>query len=130
MIITTITTVAVGFILYSLKNNLSIFLTPKQVIAEHIAIDKTFRLGGLVKAHSVQRDMQSLNTRFLVTDNHNEILVRYSGVLPDLFREGSGVIAEGKLNAQHEFIATMVLAKHDETYMPKNVYKAIRENAA
>ncbi len=75
------------------------------------------------------RDKNGLGVEFIVTDFKRDLPVRYVGVLPDLFREGKGVIAEGSLNAQGVFIATQVLAKHDENYMPKNVYKAMRENA-
>lgn len=128
MAIAVITAIAVSFILYSLKNNLSIFLTPKQVITQKMSADKLFRIGGLVKKNSVKRNNDSLSTEFIVTDNHADIIVRFTGILPDLFRENSGVIAEGKLNKQNEFIATTVLAKHDETYMPKNVYQSLRES--
>lgn len=129
LLILIITTIAIGFILYSLKNNLSVFLTPHQLMTEKISINKTYRLGGLVKPHSVIKNSASLQMQFVVTDHHADVLVKYDGVLPDLFREGSGVIVEGTLNQQHEFIATTVLAKHDETYMPKEVYKALREKA-
>jgi cytochrome c-type biogenesis protein CcmE len=120
---------AAGLILYSLKQNINVFLTPKQLAATHIATDYHFRLGGMVKPGSVSRSKNSLGVQFVVTDFKQDLPVQYVGVLPDLFREGKGVIAEGSLNAQGVFIATQVLAKHDENYMPKNVYKALREKA-
>jgi cytochrome c-type biogenesis protein CcmE len=120
---------AAGLILYSLKQNINVFLTPKQLAATPIATDYHFRLGGMVKPGSIIRSKNSLGVQFVVTDFKQDLPVQYIGVLPDLFREGKGVIAEGSLNAQGIFIATQVLAKHDENYMPKNVYKALRENA-
>jgi cytochrome c-type biogenesis protein CcmE len=122
-------TLAAGLILYALKQNINIFLTPNQLATTHMTTDYHFRLGGMVKPGSVQRSPNSLAIQFLVTDFKRDLPVQYTGVLPDLFREGKGVIAEGSLNAQGVFIATQVLAKHDENYMPKNVYKALRENA-
>jgi len=120
---------AAGLILYALKQNINVFVTPNQIAQNHIATDYHFRLGGMVKPHSVVRAKDSLEVKFTVTDFKRDLPVEYIGVLPDLFREGKGVIAEGSLNAQGVFIATQVLAKHDENYMPKNVYKALRENA-
>jgi cytochrome c-type biogenesis protein CcmE len=123
-------TVAAGLILYALKQNINVFLTPGQIANAHISADYHFRLGGMVKSSSVVRDKTGLGVEFVVTDLKRDQRVRYVGILPDLFREGKGVIAEGSLNSQGVFIATQVLAKHDENYMPKNVYQAIREGAA
>lgn len=118
---------ATALILYALKQNINVFLTPKQIAAANMTPDYYFRLGGLVKEKSVVRDKDGLGVQFIVTDLKKEITVRYVGGLPDLFREGKGVVAEGHLNTQGVFIASQVLAKHDENYMPKNVYEAIRE---
>lgn len=118
---------ATGLILFALKKNINVFLTPKQINAAHLTIDQHFRLGGVVKLGSVHRSNDNLNVDFIVTDYTNDISVHYDGVLPDLFREGTGVIAEGHLDSQGQFRASQVLAKHDENYMPKNVYKALRE---
>lgn len=121
-------TIASGLILYALKQNLNVFVTPTQLSTHHFSPDYHFRLGGLVKPGSVMRDKNSLKVEFIVTDLKQDIKVHYVGILPDLFREGKGVIAEGNLNAEHLFIASQILAKHDENYMPKNVYQAMREN--
>lgn len=119
---------AAGLILYALKQNINVFVTPNQLANTHMSTDYHFRLGGMVKPGSIQHDAQGLGVTFTVTDFKRDIAVHYVGVLPDLFREGKGVIAEGSLNAQKEFEATQVLAKHDENYMPKNVYKALRQS--
>lgn len=118
--------IGVGLILYSLKQNINLFLTPTELVTLTIAPEQTIRLGGLVKMHSIQRDPQNLNVTFIVTDHHHDITVSYQGIPPDLFREGSGVIAEGKLNKLNQLQASLLLAKHDENYLPKNVYQAIR----
>ena len=123
-------TLASSLILYALKQNINVFLTPNQVSSSSLSTDYHFRLGGMVKKNSVVHDKTGLGMQFIVTDFKKDLQVRYSGVLPDLFREGKGVVASGNLNEQGVFIATEVLAKHDENYMPKNVYKAIREEKA
>lgn len=120
--------VAAGLILYALKQNINVFLTPSQIASAHLSRDYHFRLGGMVKTGSVVRDQRTMTIRFIVTDLKGEVPVQYTGVLPDLFREGTGVIAEGALNPQDVFVATQLLAKHDEKYMPKAVYQALREN--
>jgi cytochrome c-type biogenesis protein CcmE len=120
---------ATSLILYSLKQNINVFLTPNQLTSLSVSTDYHFRLGGIVKSGSVIREKNGLGVHFVVTDMKHDIMVHYVGILPDLFREGKGVIAEGSLNSQHIFIATQVLAKHDENYMPKNVYKMMREGA-
>jgi len=117
--------IAVGLILYALKQNINVFLTPGQIASAHLTTNYHFRLGGMVKKNTVVHDKEGLGVEFVVTDLKSDLPVRYVGVLPDLFREGTGVIAEGSINANGIFIATQVLAKHDENYMPKNVYKAM-----
>ena len=112
---------AAGLILYALKQNINVFLTPSELTNIPIAMDYHFRLGGMVKKHSLVRNNNDLSIEFIVTDLKQDCRVRYVGVLPDLFREGKGVIATGSLNKDGLFIATEILAKHDENYMPKNV---------
>ena len=119
--------VAAILILYALKQNINLFFTPSQLLARTIPQDYHCRLGGLVKPHSVQREKNNLMVHFIVTDNHGELPVQYTGILPDLFREGSGMVAEGHLNVHGVFVADQVLAKHDEKYMPKAVYEAMRK---
>lgn len=121
---------AASLILYALKQNINAFLTPGQLATTHLPADYLIRLGGVVKQGSVVREKQGLGVQFVVTDFKHDVQVHYVGILPDLFREGKGVVAEGKLNPQGMLLAKQVLAKHDENYMPKNVYKALRENAA
>jgi cytochrome c-type biogenesis protein CcmE len=121
--------IAAGLVLYALKQNINVFLTPGQLANRHVSSDYHFRLGGMVKKGSVVREKAGLGVHFIVTDFTHEIAVQYEGILPDLFREGKGMVAEGNLNSQSVFIASQVLAKHDENYMPANVYKAMQEGA-
>ena len=117
--------VAVALMLNALSDNLVFFYSPSQVAEKHIAPERRFRLGGLVEAGSVKKNGQEV--RFTITDTHEEVSVIYRGLLPDLFREGQGVVAEGALDASGVFVAREVLAKHDENYMPPEVAKAIKE---
>lgn len=118
---------AAGLILYAIRQNINVFLTPHQLTSQYIASDYTIRLGGMVKKGSIVRDKEGLGVQFVVSDFKRGVTVRYEGILPDLFREGKGVIAEGKLNKNGLFIASEILAKHDENYMPDKVYRAMRE---
>jgi len=117
--------VAAALVLSALNDNLVFFYSPTQVAEKNPGPDRRFRLGGLVEAGSVQKDGQVV--RFTVTDTNKTIAVVYRGILPDLFREGQGVIAEGALGSDGVFAAREVLAKHDENYMPPEVAKAIKE---
>jgi cytochrome c-type biogenesis protein CcmE len=117
--------IAATLVLSALNDNLVFFYSPTQVADKHIAPDRRFRLGGLVEAGSVKKNGQEV--RFTVTDTHKTLPVVYRGLLPDLFREGQGVVAEGSLGADGVFTAREVLAKHDENYMPPEVAKAIKE---
>jgi len=119
--------IAAGLILFALRQNINVFLTPAQLVTMHVAPDYHIRLGGMVKEHSLMRSKTDLSMQFVVTDFKRELTVRYIGVLPDLFREGKGVIAEGTVNANGIFMATQILAKHDENYMPKSVYEKMRQ---
>lgn len=116
-----IAAVAVGLILYALRQNINAFLTPTEIINSHLAADYHCRLGGLVKMNSLVHDENSLKVQFIVTDMQHDITVEYTGILPDLFREGKGVIAEGTIDANGVFTATQILAKHDENYTPKKL---------
>ena len=117
--------VAAALVLSALNDNLVFFYSPTQVAEKNPGADRRFRLGGLVEAGSVQKDGQIV--RFVVTDTHKTMAVVYRGMLPDLFREGQGVIAEGALGSDGVFVAREVLAKHDENYMPPEVAKALKE---
>ena len=113
---------------YSLQENLLYFQSPSELAKQPILAGRQFRLGGLVKPGSVTREGQSLATRFVVTDGPEEVVVEYIGTLPDLFREGQGVIARGSLDDSGLFAASEVLAKHDENYMPPEVADALEES--
>jgi cytochrome c-type biogenesis protein CcmE len=117
--------VAVALVLSALNDNLVFFYSPSQLAEKHVAPERHFRLGGLVEAGSLQKAGQEV--RFVVTDTHKTVPVVYRGMLPDLFREGQGVVAEGALDYEGVFIASEVLAKHDENYMPPEVAKALKE---
>ena len=108
----------VGFALKSLDQNIMFFFTPSEVISGKAPTDKLFRMGGMVVEGTVHRPGDGLTVNFDLTDNENNVTVQFTGILPDLFREGQGIIANGKLNSSGEFIAEEVLAKHDENYMP------------
>ena len=114
-------------VLNALEGNLSYFFSPTEVAAGRAPADHVFRLGGLVEAGSVTREEGSLTVNFVVTDMAQRVTVAYSGILPDLFAEGQGVIAQGKMGADNVFVAQEVLAKHDETYMPPEVAAALEE---
>ncbi|MFO1160042.1 MAG: cytochrome c maturation protein CcmE [Reyranellaceae bacterium] len=116
---------AAALVLTALNDNLVFFYSPSQIAEKAIAPERRFRLGGLVEAGSVQKNGEEV--RFVVTDTHKTLAVVYRGLLPDLFREGQGVVAEGSLRADGVFVAREVLAKHDENYMPPEVAKAIKD---
>ena len=118
---------AAMLILNAFRSNLVFFFTPTQVAQGEAPRGTTFRVGGMVKEGSVLRDSEK--GHFVVTDTSQEVLVRYQGMLPDLFKEGRGVVAQGKLNAQSEFVASEVLAKHDENYMPPEAQPAMDQAA-
>jgi cytochrome c-type biogenesis protein CcmE len=117
---------AVALVLFALRDSIVFFHTPSDVVAKKLEPGLRFRLGGLVAAGSVVRG-QGKTVEFTVEDAKMSRKVRYTGILPDLFREGQGVVAEGKLDAAGTFLADSVLAKHDETYMPPEVAKALKE---
>jgi len=121
-----VTTTLVVFVLRSLEENVVYFFSPTEVNdKENISFNKTIRIGGLVKKNSINKKNNSIN--FVITDLNNEIVVSYSGSVPNLFSEEKGVVAEGKLKDKKYFIAEKILAKHDENYMPPEVSKALEK---
>ena len=118
---------AAYFVLNAFESNLVFFFTPSQVANGEAPKNRTFRIGGMVKEGSVVRD--NLTVRFIVTDTAKEMQVSYTGILPDLFREGKGVVAQGKIGDDNQFTATEVLAKHDENYMPPEAQHAVDQAA-
>jgi len=121
-----ILSVAVTLVLLALRDTIVFFHTPSEITQKGIGPGKRVRLGGLVALGSIKRGAGS-TVEFAVTDQASTIAVRYTGILPDLFREGQGVVAEGALDASGRFVADTVLAKHDENYMPPEVAKALKE---
>jgi cytochrome c-type biogenesis protein CcmE len=118
--------VAAGLVLTAFQQNLVFFFTPSQVAAKEAPQGKTFRIGGMVEKGSVARQADGLTVRFMVTDTAKSIPVMYRGALPDLFREGKGVVAQGRVGADGVFVASEVLAKHDENYMPPEAAEAVK----
>ncbi len=116
---------AVGLILVAFESNIQLFFSPTQVVAGEAPLSRNFRIGGLVEEGSVKRAEDGVTVRFAVTDTARAILVTYKGILPDLFKEGKGVVAQGRLEADGVFHATQVLAKHDENYMPPEAATAL-----
>lgn len=121
---------AVGLVLFALKNNVSLYFTPTQVYNKEAPQNRNFRIGGLVEKGSLERDKDGLTVHFMITDTTNTMKVVYVGILPDLFKEGKGVVAEGKLEDGNVFHASEVLAKHDENYMPPEAADAIKKAKA
>jgi cytochrome c-type biogenesis protein CcmE len=119
--------VAVSLILLALNENINHYFDPTQVVAGEAPQDHTFRIGGMVVDGSVQREIGELQVRFGLTDYQKTVTVTYDGILPDLFREGQGVVALGKLQGE-VFVAEEVLAKHDENYMPPEVAASLKKD--
>ena len=116
-----------ALVLNAFRSNLVFFFTPTQVAQGEAPTGRAFRIGGLVETGSLQRQPDGINVRFVVTDTAKSMPVIYQGILPDLFKEGKGVVAEGKLGPDGLFTATQVLAKHDENYMPPEAAHAIEQ---
>ncbi|HEY6898181.1 MAG TPA: cytochrome c maturation protein CcmE [Rhodocyclaceae bacterium] len=127
LIVGGLSTVAIAavLVLNALNSNIALYITPTEVTQGKAPKEQAFRIGGLVLQGSLKR--QDLDVHFIVTDTAKEIPVVYRGILPDLFKEGKGVVAQGKLNASGQFVATEVLAKHDENYMPPAAQDAINQ---
>ena len=117
--------VGVGLVLNAFNSNLVFFYTPTQIAAKEAPQGRTFRVGGLVESGTVVRE--GITVRFVVTDTAKQVPVKYEGVLPDLFKEGKGVVAQGQLGADGVFTAREVLAKHDENYMPPEAAEALEK---
>ncbi len=116
---------AIGLTLYALRQNINMFYTPTQVAAGEVDSGTHFRIGGMVKAGTIEQDQNSLRVSFVTTDYSSDVPVFYEGILPDLFREGQGVVAEGQIDGEGVFHASKVLAKHDENFMSPEVKAAL-----
>ncbi len=121
---------AVGLVLYSLKGNVNLYFTPSDVFDGKAPVGKSFRIGGLVEEGSIKREKDGLSVSFAITDTHKTIPVIYTGILPDLFKEGKGVVAQGRMEASGIMRAEEVLAKHDENYMPPEAMDAMNKAQA
>jgi cytochrome c-type biogenesis protein CcmE len=122
--------VAVGLVLYALRGNVNLYFTPTQVFNNEVPSGRSFRIGGLVEEGSVKREKDGLTVNFVITDTLKSIPVVYKGILPDLFREGKGVVAQGRVEANGVMLAEEVLAKHDENYMPPEAADALKKAQA
>jgi cytochrome c-type biogenesis protein CcmE len=116
---------AIGLSLFALSNNIDLFFTPTQVAAGEVTPGQRIRVGGMVKEGSVEHSQDILEVSFVATDYNHDVRVHYAGILPDLFREGQGIVAEGSMSPDGTFIASRVLAKHDENYMSVEVKAAL-----
>lgn len=116
---------AIGLSLYALSNNIDLFFTPTQVAAGEVTPGQRIRVGGMVKEGSVSHSQEQLEVSFIATDYNNDVHIQYAGILPDLFREGQGIVAEGSMRTDGVFQASRVLAKHDENYMSVEVKAAL-----
>ncbi|MEO6975655.1 MAG: cytochrome c maturation protein CcmE [Gallionella sp.] len=121
---------SVGLVLYALRGNVNLYFTPTQVFNHKVPQDRSFRIGGLVKDGSVKHEGDGLTTKFVITDMYKDVPVVYKGILPDLFQEGKGVVAQGKMGAGGLMVAEEVLAKHDENYMPPEAADALKKAKA
>lgn len=120
---------AVGLTTYAMRENINLFYPPAEIVAGKVPVGKKIRAGGMVVKDSVQRDPNSLKVAFTITDFKSDVKVEYTGILPDLFAEGQGVVANGVLDANGVFQANEVLAKHDEKYMPPEVKDTLAKPA-
>ncbi len=128
--IVVLSSAAVGLVAYALRGNINLFYPPVDIVAGKAPTDRTIRVGGMVVEGSVVRSTTDLNTRFAVTDYAGTVTISYTGILPDLFGEGEGVVASGVLSDSGLFEASEVLAKHDENYMPPEVAAALEGRTA
>ena len=129
-LVVVLSSAAVGLVAFALRDNINLFYPPADVVAGKAPVDRSIRLGGMVVEGSIERSDTELDTIFWVTDYEASVPVRYGGILPDLFAEGEGVVAEGVLDDNGMLIATQVLAKHDENYMPPEVAAALEGKTA
>ncbi|MEI7457188.1 MAG: cytochrome c maturation protein CcmE [Nitrosomonadales bacterium] len=121
---------AVFLVLNALKENVSLYFTPTDVFEKKAPLERSFRIGGLVEVGSIQREKDGLTVHFMITDLKQKLPVVYKGILPDLFKEGKGVVAQGKMEADGMMHASEVLAKHDENYMPPEAADALKKAEA
>ena len=121
---------AASLVLYALTENINLFYSPTQIAAGEAPVDKRIRVGGMVAEGSLKRQPDSLDVEFAVTDFEHSLIIHYDRVLPDLFREGQGIVATGKIDAAGKFQASEVLAKHDENYMPPEVADMLEKRKA
>ncbi len=119
-----------ALVLNAFRSNLVFFFSPSQVAAGEAPQDRTFRIGGLVKENSIRREADGVTIAFVITDTAHDMPVRYKGILPDLFKEGKGAVAQGRFGEDKVFAASEVLAKHDENYMPPEAAKAVGDAQA
>ena len=119
--------IAVGLMFFALRQNINLFYTPQQIVSGEAPLNTQMRVGGLVVPGSLKRKPDSLDVTFTLTDGKGSFVVHYKGILPDLFREGQGIVANGILVSRHRFEAREVLAKHDENYMPPEVKDALEQ---
>lgn len=120
----------IGLVLYALQQNINLYYAPTQIAKGEAPVDQRIRVGGMVVDGSVKRSQDSLHVKFTLTDYEQSVDVDYTGILPDLFREGQGIIAQGKLDRNGVFQADEVLAKHDENYMPPEVAESLKKPQA
>jgi cytochrome c-type biogenesis protein CcmE len=125
LLVVVLSSTAVGLVSYALRGNINLFYPPTEVVAGKAPSDRSIRVGGMVVAGSIKRSNTDLTTTFTVTDYDAEVTISYTGILPDLFAEGEGVVAAGTLDDRGVLVATEVLAKHDENYMPPEVAAAL-----
>lgn len=130
LLLSVVIAMIVGLLSYALRQNINLYFTPAQIKRSEAPIGKMIRAGGLVVEGSIQRAQQALKVTFDITDYASTVSVVYRGILPDLFREGQGVVVRGRLNQQGQIEAEEVLAKHDETYMPPEVKASLERNKA
>ena len=121
------TAMAAFLVFKGLSENINLFYSPSDLKEKNISVDDLIRVGGMVKKDSINKESNSLRITFVVTDFEEDLLITYEGILPDLFSEEAGIVAKGKLNNEGIFIASEVLAKHDENYMPPEVAKALKD---
>lgn len=124
--ITLASSLVVALIVLALNENIHLYYTPTEIAKQQAPVNRPIRMGGIVVPGSVRRSGEGLEVSFDLTDGANEVTVSYTGILPDLFREGQGIVATGQLNNRYKLTATQVLAKHDENYMPKEVQESLR----
>ncbi|MCC5793034.1 MAG: cytochrome c maturation protein CcmE [Natronohydrobacter sp.] len=117
-----------ALVLYALRQNINLFFSPSEIASQKAPYHRLIRLGGMVVPGSLERDAESLELVFKLTDYKHTVSVHYSGILPDLFREGQGIVTTGTLSEDGEFRASEVLAKHDENYMPPEVKSSLADN--